>query len=200
MNNTEQEYLKKHNRYNLERALLSTMDKELLRSLIQEKQVEANNLRNYIKKEMQELMTKPYYEFLPEISRYLLQRIIFEFQWWPELMQMQSTIESWKYMIQLKYENKRNKDSLTREDILRVKDIPLDLLVEKFTGTKIPRSEIIQCPFHKDDTGSLKIYPQTNSFYCFGCQKGWTTIEFTAIFLDISNKEAIKELKNYFTY
>jgi DNA primase len=87
-------------------------------------------------------------------------------------MQMESTIENWKYMIQLKYENKRNKDSLTKGDIMKVKEIPIEILVEKFIGAKIPKNQIIECLFHKDSTGSLKIYPETNSFYCFGCQKG----------------------------
>jgi len=200
MKDIEQKYMRNHNRYYTERALLATMDKAFLQNLIQEKWEEATSLRNQLKAETQELMQQLYYEFLPEISQYLLQRIIFEFRGWPELIQIQSNIESWKYMLQLKYENKRDKDSLTRRDILRVKEIPIDLLVEKFVWVKIPQSEIIHCPFHPDTTGSLKIYPHTNSFYCFGCQKGWTTIEFTANFLEISNKEAIKELKNYFTY
>jgi len=104
---------------------------------------------------------------------------------------------NWKYLLQLKYENKRNPSVLSREKILKVKQIPIERLVERFTWIKTWQRWNIRCPFHDDSTGSLKIYQQTNSFYCFGCQKWGTPIEFTAGYLNISNKEAIKELSKF---
>jgi hypothetical protein len=80
MNDMENNYKKRHNRYHLEQALLTTMDKQFLQELINEKKEESQNLRNNLKVKMQKLMLKPYYEFLPETSRYLLQRIIFEYE------------------------------------------------------------------------------------------------------------------------
>ena len=34
------------------------------------------------------------------------------------------------------------------------------------------------CPFHEEKTPSLKIYPQTNTYHCFGCGKSGDTIQF----------------------
>ena len=34
------------------------------------------------------------------------------------------------------------------------------------------------CPFHEDKTPSLKIYPETNTYHCFGCGKTGDTIQF----------------------
>jgi DNA primase catalytic core len=40
---------------------------------------------------------------------------------------------------------------------------------------------MLRCPFHEDDKPSLKIYPQTDSFHCFGCGKSGDVIEFCSL-------------------
>jgi DNA primase len=40
------------------------------------------------------------------------------------------------------------------------------------------RNNMLKCPFHADDTPSMKIYPNTNTFNCFGCGKNGDVIEF----------------------
>jgi DNA primase len=42
------------------------------------------------------------------------------------------------------------------------------------------RNHMLKCPFHKDDTASLRIYPETNTFNCFGCHRNGDAIEFCA--------------------
>lgn len=54
---------------------------------------------------------------------------------------------------------------------------------------------LIQCPFphHKDNTPSFKIFPQTDTFYCWGCQHWWDQINFIQSYYWITNKEAIQK-------
>ena len=40
------------------------------------------------------------------------------------------------------------------------------------------RNGMLKCPFHEDDTASLKIYPETNTYNCFGCKRNGDAIEF----------------------
>jgi DNA primase len=44
-------------------------------------------------------------------------------------------------------------------------------IAEKF-NIKLLKNHTSKCPFHEEKTGSFKIYPKTNSFYCFGCSCG----------------------------
>ena len=53
-----------------------------------------------------------------------------------------------------------------------------------------------RCPLpkHKDLTPSFTIYKKTNSYYCWGCNKGGNPVTFVKDFFGGSNKEAITRL------
>lgn len=54
-----------------------------------------------------------------------------------------------------------------------------------------------RCPFpkHTDITPSFTIYKKTNSYYCFGCQRGGNAVTFIKDFYGVSKKEAVARLK-----
>lgn len=50
------------------------------------------------------------------------------------------------------------------------------------------------CPFHSEKTPSMVIYPDTQSFYCFGCGAGGDVISFIMRIENLSYVEAVKLL------
>ena len=44
------------------------------------------------------------------------------------------------------------------------------------------------CPFHSEKTPSFVVYPDTNSYFCFGCSKGGDIITFIR---DIENLDYV---------
>lgn len=50
------------------------------------------------------------------------------------------------------------------------------------------------CPFHSEKTGSFFLYPQTQSYYCFGCGAGGDVITFIRQYLNLDYIEALKFL------
>jgi DNA primase catalytic core len=52
------------------------------------------------------------------------------------------------------------------------------LAVLKHYNLPADRNNMLKCPFHEDDTASMKIYPETNTYNCFGCHRNGDAIEF----------------------
>ncbi len=50
------------------------------------------------------------------------------------------------------------------------------------------------CPFHNEKTPSFYVYPDTNSFYCFGCGAGGDAITFVKLIGGLDYVEAVKTL------
>lgn len=59
-----------------------------------------------------------------------------------------------------------------------------------YYNLKPNRQGMICCPFHRDKRPSLKVYPQTNSFYCFGCGAGGDVISFVRLMENTTASEA----------
>ena len=51
-----------------------------------------------------------------------------------------------------------------------------------------------RCPFHEDDSPSLVVYPETRSFYCFGCGAGGDVIDFVRRAEGLGFREALERL------
>ena len=50
------------------------------------------------------------------------------------------------------------------------------------------------CPFHTEKTPSFVVYPETQSFYCFGCGAGGDVITFIKKISNLEYVEAVKLL------
>ena len=50
------------------------------------------------------------------------------------------------------------------------------------------------CPFHNERTPSFTVYPNTNSFYCYGCQSGGDVVTFIKTAENLDYIEAVKFL------
>jgi DNA primase len=64
---------------------------------------------------------------------------------------------------------------------MEIKDIKSHLsiiTVLNHYGLNPNKNHMLNCPFHDDTNASMKIYPNTNTFNCFGCGKNGDQIEF----------------------
>lgn len=66
---------------------------------------------------------------------------------------------------------------------MEIRDIKQKLTIQRVLthyGLSPDKNGMLKCPFHEDDTASMKIYRDTNTYNCFGCHKNGDAIEFCA--------------------
>lgn len=71
----------------------------------------------------------------------------------------------------------------------------LDLV--KSYGHAPNRNNAIKCPFHEDKKPSLLLYPKTNTWHCFGCDKGTDAIDFIQFKENSTTHQAIQRAKTF---
>ena len=95
----------------------------------------------------------------------------------------------WKILL----DKLQKQNHLKFQDLLkRAKDVPIEEVV-RMAGHEI-RMWFLNCPFHDDGSASLKIYPDTNTFHCFGCKAGSSTIDFVMMSNGCSLAQAVDYL------
>lgn len=71
--------------------------------------------------------------------------------------------------------------------------------VAEFYGFQVSRSGFMKCPFHSGDhTASLKLYPGTSGFHCFGCGANGSVIDFVMKLFNLNFKQAILRINSDF--
>lgn len=77
-----------------------------------------------------------------------------------------------------------------------IKDrVSMAQVIRKY-GFEPNHSQFIKCPFHAEDTASMRIYDK--SFYCFGCQVGGDVIKFVSLYCNIGSLPACYRLNDDF--
>lgn len=84
-----------------------------------------------------------------------------------------------------------------QQDFLRELDSrsPIDEIASSYVNLKRRGKNLLGlCPFHSEKTPSFNIYPENNSFYCFGCNKGGSVFDFVMGVENLAFTDAVKWL------
>jgi len=82
------------------------------------------------------------------------------------------------------------------EDFIFAKE-SLDIAdVAQRYGVHVVRGNKAHCPFHADRTPSLSFYDSNRKFHCFSCGAHGDVIDLVQILLNVSSKEALRELND----
>ena len=90
-----------------------------------------------------------------------------------------------------------SKSCISQEEIETAKMHPIvELARSRLDLKQSGKNFVALCPFHKERTPSFYLYPETNSFYCYGCCKGGDNLTLTMALYGISFKEAVSMLQH----
>ena len=84
--------------------------------------------------------------------------------------------------------------NISKNTIENIKEnVPIKDIISKYANIKRDKCK---CPFHEDTDASLHIYPESNTWWCYGCRKGSDVIEFIRLAEGIDFIDAIERLAN----
>jgi hypothetical protein len=90
---------------------------------------------------------------------------------------------------------KKIKGIIDEEEIHKALSVPIEDVINQQLKKK-GKVLVGLCPLHNEKTPSFYVYPESNSFYCFGCKQGGNNINLIKSLYNYSFKEAVKHINN----
>lgn len=161
--------------------------KEIIPEKIREWQEKEKEITDIIKKQLILIKNKTNDEF----SRWFWRQ-------WVKVNEGAELLKIEKHIMRLKRllfvsSGKTPKGSITEEQIQLALSKPIESLISQ-SLRKSGKTLVGLCPFHEERHPSFYIYPETNSYYCFGCHQGGNAINFVRLLYGYSFKEAVEYL------
>lgn len=120
-------------------------------------------------------------------------------EWLKETL-LEEMIEAEKHIKRLKsflpsnkspsYEYKLSQESIDKAKLVRI----VDLISHDLHLKKHGKNYFALCPFHEERTPSFCIYPESNNFYCYGCNQSGDVIKYAMLTNNLNFKQAVKWL------
>jgi hypothetical protein len=134
---------------------------------------------------------REWYEELNKISKYFIEVFEYYFAGGEEIELTKKFLERLTRFYRVNYEM----DQSIRKHI-DIQSISIRDIVGMYDRLPDNLRRNIRCMFsdHRDLSASLRIYEDTNSFYCFWCQRWWNIVNFISEMEKIDQKEAFKKV------
>jgi len=113
----------------------------------------------------------------------------------PKLLETEKQLNRLKSAISEKKSNK-NSQFITDEDIQKAKEVSIvDIASSHLSGLrKIGKNYVSLCPFHQEKHPSFYLYPETNTYHCYGCRASGDVINLVMKLYNLPFKEAVQFL------
>ena len=167
--------------------------REVIPKKIAESKSDIKEKRQEIKDRLRRLYHLKTDEFSEWFGEYLIRISLM-----PELTELEKRLfklRNFKYLLnpnQEKYEQQN-----FNEKIRIAKKYPIEELAKNMLGIRqIGKNFISLCPIHNETTPSFYIYPESNRYYCFGCQAKGDVINLKMNLYGLDFKSAVEMLQN----
>jgi len=178
-------------------------DKELLEIFPEAKGLIPKKIREWqeeagrIEKNIQNLLKSFHAMNLKEFDEWIAEEAIKIFLV-PKLLECEKHIFRLKRLFDTANPSKKKSSRQDfQEKIEAARNYPIAELAQNYLELKRSGGRYIGlCPFHNEKTPSFFLYPETNTFHCFGCQEHGDIIKLTMALCGLEFKEAVLTLQN----
>ncbi len=191
----ERDYLQRNIPWIIEKKILEGFPKKELKHFIEKW------WKDYMKESMpysywvSRKQFREWYDDLKPLERYFIEQYSHIFKWGKELEMNKNFLKKLKQYYKEQYEISAS----YRRDNFDIHSLSIVEVISRYTSLPKNLRRNIRCLLHTDKTASFRIYPNTQSFYCFGCHKWGNAVNFVSEIENISTKEAFKKLANLYT-